>query len=91
MIYAPISKIDEESRTVWGLASDETVDEEGEIIDYAATKKAVNEWKDWANIREMHGASAVGVATEISLDDERKALYIGAHIVDDRAWEKVKA
>ncbi|MGH6990793.1 MAG: DUF6582 domain-containing protein, partial [Stellaceae bacterium] len=41
----------------------------------------------WANVREMHQASAVGVAKEANVDD--KGLYIGAKIVDDDAWKKV--
>ncbi|MCB0207715.1 MAG: hypothetical protein KDJ52_00205 [Anaerolineae bacterium] len=87
--FLPIAKIDEEKRMVWGLASDETVDAEDEVTDYVATKAAVEEWREWANIREMHGASAVGVAQEIILDDETKSLWIGVKVVDDSAWQKV--
>jgi len=88
--FIPIAKIDEEKRMVWGLASDETVDVEGEITDYEATKEAVAEWQQYANIREMHQASAVGVAQEIILDDASKSLWIGVNVVDDSAWQKCK-
>jgi phage head maturation protease len=88
--FVPFSKIDDEKRTVYGLASDETLDADDEIIDYEATKKAVQEWAEWRNIREMHGNSAVGVADEIYLDDEQRALHIAARVVDDAAWEKCK-
>lgn len=89
--FIPISKIDEEQRMVWGVASDESVDAEEEVLDYEATKLAVTKWAEWGNIREMHNPSAVGVATEIVLDDASRTFFIGVHVVDDVAWQKVKA
>jgi len=88
--FVPFAKVDEEERMVFGRATDETVDSDGEIVDYGATKAAVKEWSKWRNIREMHGSSAVGVAEEISLDDAKKSLDIGVKVVDDDAWKKVK-
>jgi hypothetical protein len=41
----------------------------------------------FANIREMHQPSAVGIAREANVDD--RGLYLAAKIVDDEAWEKV--
>jgi hypothetical protein len=41
----------------------------------------------FANIREMHRPSAVGVAKEAIIDD--RGLYLAAKIVDDEAWGKV--
>jgi hypothetical protein len=89
--FIPISKIDEAQRMVWGVASDESIDAEGEVLDYEATKAAVTRWAEWGNIREMHNPSAVGVATEIVLDDATRSLFIGVHVVDDAAWQKVRA
>src|SRR5438045_8074682 len=43
----------------------------------------------FANIREMHQPSAVGIAEEAAIDD--KGLYLGARIVDHDAWQKVVA
>jgi hypothetical protein len=43
----------------------------------------------FANIREMHQASAVGVATEAELDG--RGLFLAAHIVDPVAWDKVQS
>src|SRR5262245_53343535 len=87
--FVPISKIDEATRMVYGVATDETIDGEEEIIDYDATKEAVADWQAWANIREMHGASAAGVAKEIILDDAARSLFIGVYVADDQAWHKV--
>lgn len=85
--YGTITKIDGERRMVWGYASTETEDSQGEIVKRAALEAALADYMRFANVREMHLPSAVGVATEASLDD--KGLYLGARIVDDDAWEKV--
>jgi hypothetical protein len=85
--YASIAKVDAEQRMVWGYASTEAVDGEGETILRSAIEGALDDYMKFANIREMHQLSAVGVAKEAAIDD--KGLYLGAKIVDDDAWQKV--
>jgi HK97 family phage prohead protease len=85
--YAPIAKVDGEQRMVWGYASTAAVDDQGETITRDALAAALDEYMKFANIREMHQMSAVGVAEEAAVDD--KGLYLGARIVDSRAWDKV--
>jgi HK97 family phage prohead protease len=87
--YAPIAKVDAEERMVWGYASTDAEDDQGEIITRDALAEALGDYLKFANIREMHQMSAVGVAEEAGVDD--KGLYVGARIVDPRAWEKVKS
>lgn len=89
--FVPFLKVDEATRTVFGLATDETPDLDGEVVDYEATREAVAEWAKWRNIREMHQNRAVGIAEEIELDDTARSLRIGVHVVDEEAWKKVKA
>lgn len=86
-LYAKISKVDEEQRMVWGYASTEALDSQGEVIERAAIEKALDGYMEFANIREMHRDSAVGVTKEAAMDE--KGLFIGAHVVDDVAWKKV--
>ena len=50
---------------------------------------ALQDYMRFANIREMHQPSAVGVAKSVEMDD--KGTFISAHVVDDNAWSKVKA
>lgn len=87
-MFAPISKIDEEKRMVYGYATTPALDSQKEIVDLAASFEAVDEWKEWANIKEMHRPeTAAGIAPII----EKHAgvgVYIGAEIVDDQAWRK---
>ena len=85
--YWPIAKVDAEQRMVWGYASTEAEDDQGETVTRAALAAALDDYMRFANIREMHRLSAVGVATEAAIDD--KGLYIGAKIIDADAWEKV--
>lgn len=87
--YATITKVDPQQRIVGGIATDEQLDSQGDIVDWEATKAAVAEYARWRNIREMHQPSAVGRATTLALDDQHHQLYIEAKIVDDEAWQKV--
>ena len=87
--FAPLVKVDEEQRMVWGYASTEAPDGDGVTVTRAAMETALPDYLRWSNIREMHQLSAVGTAEEIGLDE--KGLYIGAHIVDDTAWRKVQS
>ncbi len=92
-INLPISKIDEEQRMVWGYATSEALDSQGDVVDYQASKKAFSNWV--GNIREMHDSTrAVGKAIDIQFDDENKAVMIGAKISEsedgENAWIKIK-
>ncbi|HEX6441483.1 MAG TPA: DUF6582 domain-containing protein [Stellaceae bacterium] len=87
--YWPIAKLDAERRMVWGYASTEAADSDGERVRREALSAALDDYMRFANIREMHRPSAVGVAEEAAIDD--KGLYLGARIVDGEAWEKVVA
>jgi HK97 family phage prohead protease len=74
---------------VWGYASTEAEDDQGETVTRAALAEALADYLRFANIREMHQMSAVGVAEEAAIDD--KGLYVAVRIVDPRAWDKVTA
>lgn len=77
---------------VWGVATTEAVDSQGDIVDYEASKAAFPEWL--GNIREMHGAVAIGKAIDMQFDDDTKQVMIGAKISEstdgENAWIKVK-
>lgn len=87
-IFAQITKVDDEKRMVYGYASTEALDSQGERVSKDAIEAALPEYMRFANIREMHQSSAVGVAKEATIDD--KGLYLAVKIVDNSAWEKVK-
>lgn len=89
----PISKLDEEKREVWGYATVEELDKQGEIVDYVASKKAFSDWP--GNIREMHDPTrAIGKKVDVKFDDANKGVWVGAKISrsadGDNAWQKIK-
>lgn len=87
-IFVPIAKIDDEQRLVFGYATTEALDAHGEVVKREAIEAALPRYMRFANIREMHQLSAVGVAKEAEFDD--KGLYVKAKVVDDEAWAKVR-
>jgi hypothetical protein len=97
-LFAQIAKIDESKHEVWGVATAEVVDKEGEIFDYESSKPYFKSWSDeiakatdgksLGNVREMHKPSAVGKLVAIDFDDSLKQVRVGARIVDSVAWQK---
>jgi len=87
--FAVISKVNDEERIVEGYASTTDLDNQGERITKQAMANALPDYMKFANVREMHQPSAVGVCKSATVDDT--GMYISAHVVDDDAWKKVKA
>lgn len=96
-LYMPIEKVNHEQRIVYGVATSETPDSEpgiykgerfeGDIIDIEAIRKALPDYLEFGNVREMHGPRAAGKTVEAEIIG--KALHIGVKVVDDQAWKKV--
>jgi len=86
--FIPFAKVDKDKKMVYGYISTEIEDSQGEVVERKAIKKSWDDYMKWANIREMHQPSAVGVTKEFMHD--KKGTWIGAKIVDKEAWEKVK-
>lgn len=97
-LFLQLAKIDEAKREVWGIATAEVVDKDGEIFDYETSKPYFKSWSDeiskatdgksLGNVREMHTSSAVGKLVDLTFDDEQKQIQVGAKIVDEAAWIK---
>ena len=87
-IFIPLEKLDAEQRLAIGYASTPALDSQGEIVKREAVEAALPDYMRFANVREMHRPSAVGIAEAADVDD--KGLRIAAKVVDDDAWEKVK-
>jgi phage head maturation protease len=86
--YAPIEKTNSETHMVYGYASTEALDSQGEVVKRDAMKAALDDYMKFANIREMHQPSAVGKTKKANIDS--KGMYIAAKVIDPLAWEKVK-
>lgn len=83
-------ELDDGTIKVWGFASADTEDSDGETITADAMKAALPGYMKWGAVREMHQAKAAGTAIEAEVQDDGKTWF-GAHIVDAEAVKKVKA
>ena len=91
--FGAITKIEDQedgSIKVWGVASSEARDHEGETITAAAMKAALPDYGRFPALREMHEPSAAGRVIEAEVDDHGVA-QICAHVVDPLAITKVRA
>lgn len=91
-IYAEISKTeaqDDGTIKVWGYASSEAVDSDGETITADAMKAALPDYMKFGAVREMHQPLAAGTAIEANVEDDGRT-YFGAHVVDPIAVKKIE-
>ena len=92
-IFGTISKFTKQSDgslVVEGIASSETVDQQGEIVKADAMRAALPDFMKFANVREMHQPIAAGKALSVSVDDAG-VTHIEAHVVDAGSVAKVEA
>ncbi len=75
--YAPILKAEhlkDGSLQCLARMTSESLDSQGEIVDYDGAKAAASEWK--RNVREGHGGPPVGKAIEVIPNDNERAIDI---------------
>lgn len=95
----PLTKVDEERRLVYGLVTEQIIDQSGEILDYETSKAYFQSWSDGiakatggaslGNLRLMHQPVVAGKLTELLFDDVLKQISCVAKIVDDAVWNLV--
>jgi len=92
-MYAPIMKTekqDDGTIKVWGYASSDSKDADGETITSKAMKAALPDYLKFGAVREMHDATkAAGTAIEAEVQEDGKTWF-GAHVVDPVAVLKVE-
>lgn len=82
-------ELDDGTIKVWGFASAETEDSDGETITADAMKAALPDYMKFGAVREMHQPKAAGTAIEAEVLEDGKTWF-GAHVVDSEAVKKVK-
>lgn len=95
----PLTKVDEEKRLLYGLVTEEVVDQSGEILDYETSKAYFQEWSDGiakasggsslGNLRLMHQPVVAGKLVDLSFDDEARQISCVAKVVSDDVWKLV--
>lgn len=98
-VFLPLTKVDEEQRLVYGRITQEELDKSGEVMDYETSKPFFEKWSQGiedasgglskGNVRVMHQNQVAGKLTEITFNDEEKAIDVCSKIVDDNEWNKV--
>lgn len=99
-LFAQIVKVSTADHIVEGCLAAEEIDMVGEILDYKSSKPYFRKWnqkfaektdgQSVGNLRAMHGKVAAGKFLDMEYDDEGKAIYVRAKVIDDAEWEKVE-
>lgn len=102
-IFLPFTKTEEQSDgtlMVWGRATEEIPDSDGEIMDYESSvpfwQKSIQQYQDLSSgralmpLRAMHQPIAAGKVVEVDFKPEAKAIDVAAHVVDVNEVKKVK-
>ncbi|HWU73089.1 MAG TPA: HK97 family phage prohead protease [Sphingomonas sp.] len=91
--FGAITKIEDQDDgtiKVWGVASSETRDQQGETITATAMRAALPDYGRFPALREMHEPSAAGRVVEAEVNDHG-ITQICAHVVDPLAITKVRS
>jgi archaellum component FlaC len=94
----PISKVDEEKRLVFGWASLDNIDTQGDLVDAEASREAFKSFR--GNIREMHdplkaAGRLVDFREDTYFDEQEQKFYQGIYVTAyvskgaPDTWEKV--
>jgi phage head maturation protease len=90
--YAAITKMDKNedgTLTVYGKATDDSIDSDQQICDDTWLKRAMPDWMlSGGNVREQHSNIAAGVATDYEVKED--GHYITALVVDPVSVKKVE-
>lgn len=103
--YFPLVKVDESTRTAYGLVTAEKPDKDGEICDYDAAKKAYLAWSkeaqdsteaagqdvSFGNIRLQHSLTIGGKAIAVpEFRDDKREIWLATTPVSDQVWDMLK-
>jgi hypothetical protein len=91
-LYGAIQKVepqDDGTVRVYGIATSEAVDEQGEIVRADAIRAAIPDYMRFPALREMHQLSAAGTTLEAEVCEDGNTRIV-AHVVDPVAVAKVR-
>lgn len=93
-VFLPFGKVDKQTDgtlMVHTVLNDETVDDQGEIVDFGAVEKASAAYMEWANVREQHqDDTAAGTMVSLTPDPVARTHEAILHVVDPVAVLKVE-
>jgi hypothetical protein len=104
-LFFVIKSVNEATREVGGLITQQKTDKDGEVMDYLGSKPYFQQWSleafnstteagqeaSFGNVRVQHSKQAVGkFNVPLVFDDEVKSIWGQAKIYDDDTWDGVK-
>lgn len=84
-----VEPLDDGTIKIHGIASTESVDDQGETVKAEAMRAAIPDYMRFPAVREMHQLQAAGTALEADVGTDNVTRIV-AHIVDPVAVSKVK-
>jgi hypothetical protein len=91
-LYGAIQKVEPQKDgtvRVYGIATSEALDEQGEIVRADAIRAAIPDYMRFPALREMHQLSAAGTTLEAEVCEDGTTRIV-AHVVDPVAVAKVR-
>src|ERR1700730_10687770 len=91
-LYGAIQKVepqDDGTVRVYGIATSEALDEQGEIVRADAIRAAIPDYMRFPALREMHQLSAAGTTLEAEVCEDGTTRIV-SHVVDPIAVAKVR-
>lgn len=98
-MFIPVTKVDEQKREVYGIATAEIKDKSGETMDYVTSKPLFEKWsadiekasggKSKGNVRLMHQPINAGKLTDLVFNDSSRQIECCAKVTDDKIWNDV--
>jgi len=104
-LFFVIKSVNEETREVGGLLTQQKADKDGEQMDYFGSKPNFQQWSleaynatteagqepSFGNLRVQHSKQCVGkFNAPLIFDDDAKSIWGQAKVYDDDTWEGVK-
>ena len=84
---------DDSQHMVYGPATSEAVDSYNTVFTLDATREALADYEKWRTLRAMHDPIAAGTVPVLELESaslQGCVLQIGARVVDEAEWIKVR-
>lgn len=73
------------SLIVYGVATDETLDSDQQIVDLGFSKQAMPEWLKWGNVRVMHSTNLYPAGVGMEVDTTGNSVMMKAQIYEPTA------
>lgn len=89
-VFIPFKKIDSENRRVWAYLTTGDLDHDGQRVDMKAVARALPEWLEWGNIREMHQKVVAGVVQPENAKIDDVGLLCGIDVLRDDTWKLIE-